>query len=73
MKPESATLHYAQDGDSCGPTNEICQELTVEVCDAGGGNYVVLSTARWAINPDGIDAFADALRAALSLCEREAA
>jgi hypothetical protein len=67
MTPDAVTLHYSQETDSCGE-GDLGQELEIEVCDAGGGHYLVLRTARWAIEPDGIDDLADALRRALAMC-----
>lgn len=58
---------YIQDVDCCGPTNGLCNELTVETADGGGGWYLVLSTPRWALNDDAdIDAFAALLKGVLA-------
>lgn len=49
MKLVGITEVYSQDQDSCGPTEDSGQDLTLEVTDAGGGPYLVINTTRWAI------------------------
>lgn len=55
---------YTQDKDCCalGSINE----LTVEALDGGGGWFVVITTERWALDADDINAFAAALKAILA-------
>jgi hypothetical protein len=57
--------------DSGAPANTTAVEnfLDVETVDAGGGNYLVLCTERWAIDADGIDAFAKFLKAVVKKSE----
>lgn len=53
-----------QEGDCCG--DEEWNHITLKTADGGGGTYLVISTARWALNDaTEIDAFAEALRAFL--------
>ena len=41
-------VKYTQDEDSCSKHIGGLQELKIETMDAGGGQYYVLSTKRWA-------------------------
>lgn len=43
----------------------IIQMLTMQTQDGGGGNYVVISTERWAIDRDDIDKFCAQLKSVL--------
>jgi hypothetical protein len=52
-------IDLAQDGDSI--INED-QYLKITVEDAGGGKYLSISTSRWSLDPDDIDAFAARLK-----------
>jgi len=60
--PVEAKFVFSQDQDSCGDTGDSFQTLIVDIEDAGGGNYLILKTDRWAIDPDDIDAFCDRLK-----------
>lgn len=71
MTPENAVLTYVQDPDDAQDPPRNLQELRVEAVDAGAGHYLVISTERWAIDPEGLEAFVSALRYALSLVEKE--
>lgn len=60
--PEGVTLSelkvtLSQEEDCCGRTNGLGQDLTIEVVDGGGGPYAVISTERWAIEPEQLSAF----------------
>jgi hypothetical protein len=50
-KPEISEMRFklTQDADSDQVAGE-CQELCVDVLDAGGGMFFVLSTDRWAFD-----------------------
>lgn len=50
-----ANARFIQDQDSCSNLKGD-QELKVEIVDAGGGPYAVLSTKRWAMDWEGIEA-----------------
>lgn len=71
VKREGRVETFSQEMDSAGPVvDEPCaadefQQLRVETRDAGVGPYLVISTERWAIDPDQIDAFAEMLRGVL--------
>ena len=69
--PDEATFVWSQDNDSC-DSDKHGQYLTVKTADAGGGNYVVIETTRWAIDADGIDEFAASLKWALRQCKEGA-
>ena len=71
MKLVAATETYEQEQDSWGPAGHLGQDLTLEVMDAGGGPYVVISTPRWALDADDIDAFVSRIRALLDRVEKE--
>ena len=47
-KLEGLTAVYSQDADTC--DSSLCQELTIESLDGGGGTYYILKTDRWAFN-----------------------
>lgn len=53
---------FFQDEDSAGRKGHIFQYISIETVDAGAGGYIVISTDRWAINPDEINKFAAELR-----------
>jgi hypothetical protein len=44
----AGTLTYTQEADSC--SHLAFQQLTVEIRDAGGGPYLVISTPEWALD-----------------------
>lgn len=62
MKIFEKTFLYEQDNDCCDSGN-LGQTLTVQTQDGGGGNYIILSTERWAI--DDIDQFCAELKKVL--------
>jgi hypothetical protein len=54
--------------DCCAPVDQICNEVEIEVVDGGGGNYLVISTTRWALDDEkDIDKFAKELKNCLKL------
>lgn len=63
--PVGAIFHYEQEPDDGGPFGAGQQHLRVSVVDAGAGPYLVIRTARWALDETEIDAFAELLRRAL--------
>lgn len=67
--PETAVLRYVESADDCAPSGSEDNELEIEVCDAGAGPYLVIRTARWAIEDS--NELARMLRHALALCEPE--
>jgi hypothetical protein len=42
-------FEFTQDGDCCGPVDDV-QQINIEIEDGGGGKYLVLSTERWAVD-----------------------
>ncbi len=50
-RPSAATFRFEQESDSC-EQNPKGQGLTIEIDDAGGGNFPVLTTSRWALDGD---------------------
>jgi len=68
LKPTSFT--DTQELDCCAPADLICNDITVTVEDGGGGNYLVISTQRWALDDEkDIDRFAKALKKCLKDAE----
>jgi len=57
----SLSATFYQDTDPC-QENDIGQELVVSTADAGGGNFLVIETKRWAINADEVDEFCQMLK-----------
>jgi len=55
IKLTGIQVTFSQENDSCSPTSEFGQDLTLLVEDAGGGPYIVMSTERWAINEEDVD------------------
>lgn len=51
---------YTQEPDAA--SAELCHAICLERVDNGGGPYLVISTDRWALDPDEVDAFADTLK-----------
>lgn len=66
-RPETAVLRYVENADDCAPHGPEHNELEIEVCDAGAGPYLVIHTARWAIEDP--NELAQMLRHALDLCD----
>ena len=64
--PSEVSFSYEQDADCC---DSRWQELIIATQDGGGGPYLVIKTERWAIDPEGIDAFAAELRRVIGLVE----
>lgn len=58
---EDSTLNFYQESDSC-QSEDIGQELKVDIIDGGAGKYLVIETKRWALNSDEIDQFANILK-----------
>jgi len=50
MDAKPIRIEFSQDEDSDGRPGVDTQSLTVYVADAGGGPYLVIETARWAID-----------------------
>lgn len=71
LKPDSATFTFTQDEDSDGRTGEICQVLTVEITNAGGGNYVVLKTERWAFDIEDLEGLISTIRMCFHSCKND--
>ena len=59
MNAKPIRIEFSQDEDGDGRPGVDTQSLTVYVADAGDGPYLVIETARWAIND--IDELADML------------
>lgn len=66
-KLRPSVFQAIQNVDCC--ESGIYNELTVEILDGGGGNYLVIKTDRWAIDADTIDAFAAELKNCLKMAE----
>lgn len=54
-------LKLSQIADSCQGDDDD-QILTLSTDNAGGGNFLIMNTKRWAMDMDGIDAFIDLLK-----------
>lgn len=65
MKPIEKSYTFEQDKDCCDGVSDIIQLLTVQTQDGGGGNFIVLSTERWAIDRNDIDKFCEQLKSIL--------
>lgn len=53
---------YRRDMHCCGPSSENAS-LTLEICDGGGGGYLVVNAEHWALSDAvEIDAFANKLK-----------
>ena len=61
LVPVSMKTEYMQDNDSCDDGKDG-QTLEVFTQDAGGGNYIVIKTERWAIEYDDIDDLCNQLK-----------
>jgi len=66
----SIVHYYHQDNDT-NDMGRFGQELKIFTEDSGGGNYVIFSTTRWAVDADEIDQFADMLRYILERTKNE--
>ncbi|MDZ4341704.1 MAG: hypothetical protein U1E51_04615 [Candidatus Binatia bacterium] len=69
MKLTSITEVWSQDQDSCGPLDDPGQDITLETTDAGGGNYIVIKTDRWAMELADMDALVSKMKAMLKRVE----
>lgn len=47
IKLEELKATYSQENDSCDPDN-LGQDIEISTQDAGGGNYYIIKTNRWA-------------------------
>lgn len=66
LKPDR--FFASQEVDCC--ESGISNEIVVEICDGGGGPYLVIKTDRWALSDaKEIDAFARELKACLKKAE----
>lgn len=61
-------MGFSQESDSCAKDQDG-QYLKVSTADAGGGNFIVIQTKRWAINADEIDLFAQMLKDVLKVAD----
>jgi len=50
MKTDRFVIEFSQDVDGDESQDDICQELSIEITDCGGGSYFVLKTRRWAVD-----------------------
>ena len=68
MKRPTAGTRFVffQDADSCSHEE---QELVAEICDAGGGLYVRISTQGWALDVEDLQEFIDRLKWCVKQCE----
>lgn len=64
---QSASVVLTQEADGCSSGDQV---LTINTADAGGGNYIVLETERWAIDKEDIDKFAALLKRVLEASDR---
>ena len=71
MKLDEASFMYTQELDCCDSESMGVQQLEVETQDGGGGNYIVIKTARWALDANSIDAFAAELKRVCALIPDE--
>jgi hypothetical protein len=69
MKLFQQSKTYKQESDSL--SNET-QFLRVKIDDAGGGPYLILSTQRWSIDFDELDALVKKLKSIIKEFKREA-
>ncbi len=46
----TALLSFTQESDCCDSESTICQEITIERHDGGGGAFYTLATHRWAFD-----------------------
>lgn len=46
----SLKIEYMQDADSCDDNQDDVQVLTIENDNAGGGDFFVINTVRWAVD-----------------------
>ena len=53
-----SAIQYQQPADTCSSAEQF---LDARIIDGGGGAFVVLSTKRWAIEPDQLRKLADEL------------
>lgn len=64
VKVSEVSVTLAQASDVC--EIDVGQELEIKTQDAGGGNFIIISTRRWAIDADEIDTFAKMLKSVLN-------
>ena len=64
LKPDK--FNDTQDVDCCGDAGMMINEIAVEIYDGGGGNYLTITTSRWALSDDkDIDDFCKQLKKCL--------
>ena len=63
-------ITYQQEPDSCADSDLDTQAVTLEIVDGGAGPYLVISTARWAMDAKDIDALAAKARGLLRASEK---
>jgi len=73
MNIQSAQLNrvsyeFSRDSDSC-QDDDSCQSIKIFTEDGGGGSYIIIETKRWAIDPNDIDKFCDALKKIVNIPE----
>lgn len=59
---------FNQDSDT-NQAGDCGQSLKAYTQDSGGGCYIVIETERWAVDPDDIDKFRDALKKIVKIPE----
>lgn len=64
MRLEEISLLYSQEADTCDPSD--LQELKVFTQDGGGGPFLILQTARWALGLEDLKSFFWVLRKILT-------
>ena len=63
------TVEMSQEKDCCDCENIDYQILEIITQDGGGGQYLVIKTDRWAIDPNDIDAFCGFLKETLAMVD----
>lgn len=72
MEKSKVKIKFYQEADSGRPYGEDDEGniLTVETENNGIGNYIVISTKRWAIDPDELIEFANELKKVWDIGEK---
>ena len=63
---EGTKFVFSQEADSCSNDD---QELVVEICDAGNGMFVRISTQGWALDVEDLRKFIGRLKWCVKQCE----
>lgn len=56
---------FTQEMHCCGPLDAV-PKLTVEVCDGGGGAYIVMHAKHWSFDDSELDRIAARIKAILA-------